>query len=217
MKACRNRRRPAHLRSRGFTLFELMLAIAVAAIVLGFGVPAFQSFIKASRMTGVANEFLSAVYLARSEAIKRRSPTVLCLSADPTEEEPVCDGDGTQGWVVFVDDADPEVVSADDRNGVADTDEEVVLRHGAVHPVVVVDVLPAGHEGYLSFSPGGMMREIASVGTQMNAFLMCDDRGNTVVSGTDDSAARAVLISQIGRPRVTRSATEIEDELGGCP
>lgn len=217
MKACRNSRLPAPVRPRGFTLFELMLAIAVAAVVLGFGVPMFQNFVKASRMTGVANEFLSAVYLARSEAIKRRSPTVLCLTSDSTADEPECDGDGTQGWVVFVDDADPEVVAADDRNGEVDEDEDVILRRGPVHPTVTVDTLPAGNDAYVSFSPGGMMREIAAAGTQMNTFMLCDDRGNVVVSGTDDSAARAVLISPIGRPRVTRSRNEIETALGGCP
>lgn len=217
MKACRNSRLPAPVRPRGFTLFEFMLAIAVAAMVLGLGVPMFQDFVRASRITGVANEFLSAVYLARSEAIKRRAPTVLCLSSDPNAATPACDGDGSQGWVVFVDDSDPEAVSVGEGDGNVDAAEEIVLRRGGVHPEVTVSTLPAGNESYMRFLATGMMREIGAVGTQMNTLMLCDERGNVVVSGDDDSAARAVIISPIGRPRVTRSADEIEDDLGGCP
>lgn len=218
MKACRNPRPAVPARPRGFTLFELMLAIAVGALVLGLGVPSFQNFVRNSRITGVANEFLAAAYLARSEAIKRRATTVLCLSSNPDDATPDCDGDGTDGWIVFVDDADPDVAAATDRNGEVDADEEVLMRHGALHDTVTVGAQPGDQAGYVAFAPSGVTRAIAAVGTPLSALVLCDDRGNVVVSGDDDSAARGILLSPIGRPRVTRSQAEIESaDLGGCP
>jgi type IV fimbrial biogenesis protein FimT len=220
MKACRSPRRlvPAH--ARGFTLFELMLAIAVGALVLGIGVPSFQNFVRNSRITGVANEFLAAAYLARSEAIKRRATTVLCLSSNPTDETPDCAGDGTQGWIVFVDDADPDVIDAGaDRNAEVDAGEEVLLRHGALHATVRVGSLPNANGGYVAFSPAGVARPLGGgAGAPLQSIVLCDDRGNVVVSGDDDSAARGVALSPIGRPRVTRSQSEIAGAtFGGCP
>src|SRR5690606_966949 len=64
--------------SRGFTLMEMMLVIAVAALILGFGVPNLRSFILNARMTASANDILMAVHTARSEAIKRQRRTVVC-------------------------------------------------------------------------------------------------------------------------------------------
>lgn len=218
MKACRNRRRPASVRHRrGFTLLELMLAITVGGIVLALGVPMFQNFVQNSRLTGVANELLSATYMARTEAIKRRATTVLCMSSNPTDEVPVCDGDGTQGWVVFVDDATPDVIDGEERNGAVDTGEVVVLRHTALHDTVTTGLLPAGTGAYVSFSPAGMSRGIGALGTPMTSLLLCDARGNQIIDGDDQSAARGLVFSPIGRPRVTRSYAEIEGTLGGCP
>lgn len=220
MKACRNPSPRPRTRARGFTILELMITIGLAALILGLGVPSFQGFIRNSRMTGVANDFLAAVYMARTEAVKRRATVVLCLSTNPMDpDSPDCDGDGTQGWVAFVDDADPNVVGANDLNGVRDAGEEILLQHEGLHETVQTAVRPAGAGVYVAFSPGGMLRELAAIGDPpLRAFVMCDDRGNVVVSGDDISAARAVLVSPIGRPRVTRSTAEIEsDDVGGCP
>lgn len=197
-----------------------MLAITVAALILGFGVPTFRDFVRNSRITGVANEFLAATYLARGEAIKRRAATTLCLSSDPDAASPPCDGDGTQGWVVFVDDADPDVIEANDRNGVVDAGETVLLRHGALHDTVRTRIEPNDSGGYVSFAPSGMLRALADAGagTPMTSLVLCDDRGNTAADGGDDSAARGIVVSPIGRPRVTRSVAEIASaDLGGCP
>jgi type IV fimbrial biogenesis protein FimT len=58
-------------RQRGFTLVELMIGLAIAAIVLSLGVPNFVDLIRNNRMTSQINELVAALNLARSEAIKR--------------------------------------------------------------------------------------------------------------------------------------------------
>jgi len=56
----------------GFTIIELMFTLAVAAALLVVAVPAFMNIVQNNRVTAQANSFLTAVTLARSEAIKRR-------------------------------------------------------------------------------------------------------------------------------------------------
>jgi len=85
----------------GFTLVELLITIVVVSILLATGVPAFQSFIKNNRVTAQANDLISALQLARSEALKRGTSTVVCASKD----QKICAGkdDWADGWIVFSD------------------------------------------------------------------------------------------------------------------
>lgn len=57
--------------NKGFTLIELMVTVAVLAIVLSLGVPSFNSLIINNRLTTQANALVASINLARSEAIKR--------------------------------------------------------------------------------------------------------------------------------------------------
>ena len=56
--------------SGGFTLLELLVAMAVTGILLGVGVPSFVEVMKNARLSTQHNDLLQSLYLARSEAIK---------------------------------------------------------------------------------------------------------------------------------------------------
>jgi type IV fimbrial biogenesis protein FimT len=66
----------------GFSLIELMVTIAVLAIIVTIGIPSFQSLFENSRLNRANDDFIAAVNLARSEAITRELPAggvvVLC-------------------------------------------------------------------------------------------------------------------------------------------
>ncbi len=79
---------------RGFTLVELMITLAIAAIVLTFAVPSFTAIIKNNRIITQANEMVTALNLARSEAIKRTTIVNVVSTNNST--------DWSGGWRVEV-------------------------------------------------------------------------------------------------------------------
>lgn len=86
----------------GFTLIELMVTVAILAILLGIAAPSFESVIKSSRMASAVNTFLSDARFARSEAIRRGGGVVMCRSDAPEKAKPSCgagSGPGGNGWV----------------------------------------------------------------------------------------------------------------------
>ncbi|WP_026287658.1 GspH/FimT family pseudopilin [Thioalkalivibrio sp. ALJ24] len=74
-------------RTSGFTLVELMVTIAVLAIVLTLAVPGFQALVQNNRATTLANELTTAINLARSEAVRRGEVVTVCADSSDNWEE----------------------------------------------------------------------------------------------------------------------------------
>ena len=105
-----------HTNLRGFTLMELMVTLAIAAILATLAAPAFQDIIIKSRLSGVGNQFTGHILRARNEAISRNTCTIMCLSTNTdtaiktnssgqVTDGPICTNAGTdwqQGWIVFL-------------------------------------------------------------------------------------------------------------------
>lgn len=81
-------RRAGSPRQAGFTLIELMVTIAVLAVVLGIAVPSFQGITNRNRLTAITNEVVGAIQLTRMEAIRRNQRVVMC----PTTNGTTCAG-----------------------------------------------------------------------------------------------------------------------------
>lgn len=82
---------------RGFTLVELMIALAVFAVLLAIMVPSYSDMTLGSKLRSQANDLVAGAVLARSEAIKRNQPVSLCASSNGTS----CTGTWSQGWIVI--------------------------------------------------------------------------------------------------------------------
>lgn len=68
-------------RQHGFTLIELMVTVTLMAVMLAVGVPSFRDFIASQRVKSAVSEFNSALFLARSEAIKRNTQVAITPAA----------------------------------------------------------------------------------------------------------------------------------------
>jgi type IV fimbrial biogenesis protein FimT len=162
-------------RPPGFTLPELMFSMSIIAGMVAWGVPAFRDLQRNAARTSEVNLFLQAVYLARSEAIKRNGVVSLCPSLDGSN----CAASGTawdRGWIVFV--------NLDrDSPAVRDSGEDLLYAYPTWAGGSVV-----ANRSTLSFRAFGQSGVTATV-------TFCDDRGSR--------DARAVIISQSGRPRVS--------------
>src|SRR5690625_1927198 len=88
-------------RIRGFTLIELMVTLAVFAIVAGLAIPSFTQMIRDNRSVALADNLLSAAQYARAQAVTVKGAVSLCASADGA----TCGADWTEGWIVFADGA----------------------------------------------------------------------------------------------------------------
>lgn len=205
-------------RSQGFTLMELMLVIALAALILGIGAPSFREFLRNSRMVTIANDFLGGVQTARTEAIKRQLPVggvAVCPSDNPGDANATCLSAATRqfnGWIAFVDTnnncvRDPAIMA------------EILVRTG---PRIDLDNTAKEYRksvsngSCISFGASGFMR--TDTGRQAaTRTLFCDDRGNTKQGGTQLSIARGIDLTATGRARITRDVTELSTWPVSCP
>ena len=159
----------------GLTLWELLWTLAIAATLLGAGIPAFTDVVLDGRRTADVNALVLAVQLARSEAAKRGRPVIVCKTADRRR----CGGAEMRvgaGFMVFVnlDDRYPPERSAG---------EPLLYTHATELKGTIVSNRP-----FYEFRPGRR----STNGT----VVFCDRRGAP--------AARAVIVSYTGRPRVDR-------------
>ena len=160
---------------RGFTLWELLCTLSIAAVALTAGIPAFRSFLLDARLTSDVNGWVLAVQIARSEAAKRGRPVILCRTDDTWH----CGGSDLPrdaGWMVYV-----------------NVDDEYPPRRSPSEPLLYVhDPEIAGtvvsNRPYFEFR----VRRRSTNGTT----VFCDQRGA--------AAAKAVIVSYTGRPRVDR-------------
>lgn len=83
---------------RGFTLVEMVVTVAIVAILLGIAIPSYNETILNMKLTSYANNLVASILLGRSEAIKRNAVVTLCVSSSGT----ACTAGGwQQGWILM--------------------------------------------------------------------------------------------------------------------
>ncbi|MCA1928877.1 GspH/FimT family pseudopilin [Rheinheimera sp.] len=100
--------RPLLQWQKAFTLIELMISILVLLVLMAIAVPSFTELVARNRLSGQANELLSVIQLARSEAIKQNQTIRLCKANADLDTCSAASGSWT-GWLV-VDTASPATV-----------------------------------------------------------------------------------------------------------
>ncbi len=192
----------------GFTLWELLITVAVMGIVLGLGVPNFLEFQRNNTMAANANELVTGLYLARSEAVKSQLPITLCASANPTAVNPVCGGAVNGGFIVFVDNNDTNGDGLPDGDAIVNGGEAVLVQQD--EPGGTMNVFADGF--YISYAPTGFVRNAPGNPPGATTVLYCDERGNKDTGG-GISAARVVDIAPTGRPQLLRNMADVAQAI----
>lgn len=91
---------PAGPRQRGFTLAEVLTTLGVMGVSLSLVVPTFSSLTRSNLRASAVNELVTTLHVARSEALTRNAPVVICPSADGLTCARVA---WESGWIRFVD------------------------------------------------------------------------------------------------------------------
>jgi len=140
----------------GFTLIEIMVTVAVLAVLLVAAAPAMTDMVLNNRMAGLSNDLMSDLAIARSEALKRGQRVVLCKNAG--NDSSCSTGLWADGWLLYLD---------ADNDTTLDTGE-TILR--------VRQALPSGY----TVTPTGIMETLVvrPVGmvTPTGTFKICDQR-----------------------------------------
>jgi type IV fimbrial biogenesis protein FimT len=194
--------------SRGFTLMELVVTLALAGVLLGIGVPAFRDFTRNNRLTGAANELLVTMVAARNEAVRRQAVVSVCPSSTPDQGTATCVGAATQGYIAFID---------TNSNCIRDGAELADTQSNIVASMVTNSMVTSTKNGTcVSYAATGFRRVVAGQPTTMHA-MFCDSRGNVrAYPASTTSLARGLEVLPTGRASVSRVYTELGSWSGGA-
>jgi type IV fimbrial biogenesis protein FimT len=165
----------AHKRSHAVTLLELMATISIAGTLLAIAIPSFMGVITNNRTTSIANQLVSAIAYARTEAIKRGTPVAIRHKGETAS---VWD----DGWDIFTD------ANGDGTMNMAD---ELLKTYEA---------LPDSHTLRTGISYAYWMAYKAdgnSDGAKLghDTFRLCD-------SSSDTNKSRSIIFNKTGRVRI---------------
>lgn len=180
---------PSHA-AEGFTLIEQLVTLAVLAIVLALAIPAFSRLLASIRLSAAANELLSSLHLARSEAIRRGERVTLC-PAPPDKTD--CTGKAWhEGWIMFVD----RILSGQTPR--LDPGDELLFRGGpSGRSITIQGNGPLA--SYVSFVPSGLSRQLNG-GFLAGTFWLCA----TGTTAPEPERRRDLVMNAAGRPVLVR-------------
>jgi len=168
----------------GLTALELIVTMAIIAILLTAGVPAFKNYGWNLRMKTAMEMLQTDLNLARGRAISHNIQTVICPAIDRND----CSGQSAwqDGWIVFTD------LNADRHK----QDGEPLLKQAGA--VALLNISSSDSRSYLRFYPNG------SAPGSNASILFCDSRGAT--------RAGTITVSNSGRIRVQTNGSEPSED-----
>jgi type IV fimbrial biogenesis protein FimT len=181
---------PSRTARVGFTIVELMVTIALMAILAGVLAPNLRDFILNMRLTGDANDLMTDLMLARSEAVKRVTSITVCGKKNSGDTACGADPSWTAGWLIVID---------ANQDGKQDAGTTPIKLGGPVSGSnTLTNTANGPNKGTITYSATG----IATTG--IATLALCD----TVRS---NKYGRVIDVSAQGRARVIRVEPKLEN------
>jgi type IV fimbrial biogenesis protein FimT len=203
--------------SGGFTLIELMVAMAIIVVLAMVAIPSFVTFQRNSQLTSLANALQASINTARGEALKRNQTAFVV---------PLSGTDWTQGWQVFVSrpgyNASTGVMTsiASDGSAQVGSSKSAASATYSASQDLLVQTVPA-LPSYLSISvvssnPSNAGTAISAIRLDGSGYSRPSDNGsgfqsltfqlkrNDVGSGQQPSETRILIVAQTGRTRTCK-------------
>jgi len=156
----------------GFTLLEMIITLTLISLVMAFGVPSMRDFVKNDRLVTQINTLVGHLAYARSEAVLRHQPVIVCASSTLSS----CSANNwADGWIIFVD---------ADSNSDFSAGEAMLRQHQALSGD---NTLTSSIGSVVTYDQRGFAPD--SIGS----FSLCDDRGTEKM--------KSISISATGRVR----------------
>lgn len=175
-------------------MIELLVTLAIVGIVTTIGIPSFTQTITSNRLTSSANDLVTSLNIARSEAIKRGVQVTV-------ERKLAVANQWDDGWNVFVDQDSSGAFNDDGDTNLCETtagglpSEDCILRtYDSLNPGYT---LRTAATNAITYAPTGILN------TGADTFRLCDSTADTTIS-------RSIIINLTGRARVATGTT-------GCP
>jgi type IV fimbrial biogenesis protein FimT len=170
-----------HPSQRGFTLVELVVTVAVFAVLAALALPDFSETLRQWRRDSATRALSSDLLLARTESIKTSRRIAMCPSTNGTSC--AASSDWRNGWIVFEDDGATDLAY--------DAGESVLKVVTA--QAGIATLLSSGGVQFLQFLPNGLM-----------------SAGNTTFTVTPSGATAATMVNRVALSRIGRATVTTE-------
>ena len=166
-------------RHAAFTLIELLMSVAIVALLAGIGLPPMGRLVERHRANAAMNTLTAHMQLARIAAISRNRRAVLCPTSDGARC--VAGNDWSPGWMMFID---------EDGNRQPDHADDILQ----------VDLQAASPHLRITSNSGRAQLRYLPDGTSAGSNLTVS------VCTPDGQLLGQVIVNNIGRPRSQRPA-----------
>jgi type IV fimbrial biogenesis protein FimT len=169
-----------HIKTQqGYTLLELMITVAIAAILLSIAVPSFQALIASSQLTTQTNNLLTALSTTRTQAIKNNTRATLCTSKDGLQCTLTPWHDG---WLIYID---------SNQNNALEPGEQITNQGQSTNAIEI--------RGNTNVANRISYRADGSLFSMVGTIRLC--KATTAIQEN----TRNIIINHFGRARITRA------------
>jgi type IV fimbrial biogenesis protein FimT len=140
------------MKSKGFTLIELMVTVGILAILLGLAAPSFVDALRRTQARNLGDDLMGALIFARQQAISTNQCVSVCMVDDASAGAPVCanrGGNWERGWLVY---ANPSCNSV-----ITGADVEILQIHNGVANGPTIGVSNRTQPRLVQFNPRGQI------------------------------------------------------------